>query len=264
MTPAISSVYALKYASRPECLASEAFYRHDLYGESDRAIGMDYFFWIAHNGDDSVVIDCGFDPEIGRARHREIEVPPAELLARVGTNPADIKHVVLSHMHFDHVGNTDLFPNATFYMARKELEYWTGPCRDRPNFSWSVAPEEVRLVESLHRDGRLLLVDDDTEIVPGVRTLRYPGHTPGQLVTTVESTDRTVVIASDAAHYYAEIDHDRPFYIFTDMEKLFASYDSLRVMSSRPDVDVVPGHDPLVSRRYAEVEPGCFDLTRRC
>jgi glyoxylase-like metal-dependent hydrolase (beta-lactamase superfamily II) len=255
-----SEVYALRYAARPDCLASEAFYRYDLYGEPDVAIGMDYFFWLIRAGDTSVVVDCGF--EEGPIRNRWFDVPPSQLLARMGTHPASVEHVILTHMHFDHVGNTGLFPNATFHMTRAEFDYWTGPFRDRPAFSWPVELDEVQLLENLWRAERLHLIEDDEEVVPGVRAIRFPGHTPGQIVTDVTVGQKQIVLASDAMHYYAEVERDRPFYLFTDMELLFDSYQALRDLDSRHDVEVVPGHDPAVVARYTEAEKGCFDLTR--
>ncbi|EHI39502.1 hypothetical protein OPAG_01753 [Rhodococcus opacus PD630] len=262
MSDTSTEVYALRYATRPNCMTSEAFYRHDLYGETDTPVGMDYFFWLIRSQGQTVVVDCGFNENVGPTRNRWISTTPSELLSRMGVDPKAVDHVVLSHMHFDHVGNTHLFPNATFHMSRAEYEYWTGRHRDVPAFSWPVESDEVRLLESLRREERLELVDESGEVgTSGARITRYAGHTPGQVVTDIDIDHKKVLLAADAVHYYDEIRRKRPFYLFTDLEQMLDSYDSLRLLDERPDVDVIPGHDPAVSAGYVEVDKDCFDLT---
>lgn len=258
-----TEAFALRYSSRPECSTSEAFYRHDLYAEQSTTIGMDYFFWVLRSRGQTVVVDCGFDESVARQRNRQVDTPPFDLLREVGVDPQTVDHVVLSHMHFDHVGNTNLFPSATFYMAQAEYEYWSGPSLEVPAFSWPVESSEVALIESLVQEERLQLVGDTAEIgTTGVRVTRYPGHTPGQLVTELDTGRFKTVLASDAAHYYDEISRNRPFYLFSDLSQLLASYAELRALAALPHVNVIPGHDPEVTRRYQEVAPNCFDLTQ--
>src|SRR2546430_2267114 len=115
-------VYALRYASLPERRASESFYRFDLYGEPDRPAPMDFFFWLVRNNDRTLLVDCGYTREVALARGRDPGNDPLELLSRLDVRPADVDHVILSHMHYDHVGNVNLFPNATFSMARAEFD----------------------------------------------------------------------------------------------------------------------------------------------
>lgn len=255
-------VYALRYSTRPECTTSEAFYRHDLYGEPDVTIGMDYFLWLVRAQGQITLVDCGFSEQTAARRGRHFDTSPSELLSRMGVGPAAVDHVVLTHMHFDHVGNAGSFPNATFHMARAEFEHWTGRYRDHPAFSWPVEPAEVRLLETLRRDERLHLIEESEQVVPGVRATRFPGHTPGQLVTGVTAGAKEIVLASDAMHYYEEIRRDRPFYLFSDLGAMFDSYQALRELDARPDTDVVAGHDPAVAATYAEAEKDCFDLTQ--
>ncbi|MER5437697.1 N-acyl homoserine lactonase family protein [Streptomyces sp. NPDC002790] len=254
------SVHALRYSSSPGRRASEVYYHHGLYGEPDDAVGMDYFFWLVRTPTKTVVVDCGFSTGTAAIRDRRIDTPAEELLARMGTSLESVDHVVLTHMHFDHVGNTGLFPRATFHMARAEYDYWTGQYRDRPAFSWPVEPPDLDAVQALHASGRLWLLDDEQQLTPEVLLTRLPGHTPGQLVTEVSGGTRQVVLASDAMHYYDEVRQDRPFYLFTDLVGMYDAYTWLRELDARPVTDVVPGHDPEVAKRYEEVERDCFDL----
>lgn len=254
-------VHALRYASRPG-EKSDEFFRFMMYGEEDESYSMDYFFWLAQGEDHTVVVDCGFSEAQSRVIGRPWETSPAALLERMGVDPAAVEHVVLSHMHWDHVGNVDLFPRATFVISRAEYEFSVGPDSRRELMQHFVLPAEVDVLEKLQVDGRLRLIEDEAEVVPGVVVRTVGGHTPGQVITEVATDRGTAVLASDAAHFYEEIERDRPFKLFTDLPGLYHGYDLLRELDGRPDTHVVPGHDPLVRSRFAEVRPDCFDVGR--
>ncbi|MGJ0183920.1 N-acyl homoserine lactonase family protein [Corynebacterium glyciniphilum] len=255
-------VYALHYASR-STMASQKFYRYELYGEPDKQYDTAYYFWLIRDDVRTVLVDCGFSTRSASTRNRAVETDPVELLGRMGVAPADVDHVVLSHMHFDHIGNIDLFPNATFTMARSEFEFWTGSFSDRPCIEWQVQQDEVDAVVELERAGRMNLVaSDTTEIFPGIDVAVFPGHTPGQLVTSVASGEKTVVLASDAVHFYDELSEDRPFQIFLDLVAMYDSLERLREIEERPFTEVIPGHDPNVMSRYVHAAAGCADLLR--
>jgi glyoxylase-like metal-dependent hydrolase (beta-lactamase superfamily II) len=255
-------VYALKFASWYNRTASHWFYRYDQYGEQDHPRPMDFFFWLIRNGDRTVLLDCGYDKERALRRHRQQDHEPRELLARFDVSPEDVDHVILSHLHFDHVGNLEMFPNATFTVARREFEFWSGPAGSVPSIQYPSNPEEIQILGRYASDGRVNLVEDSAELFPGIGVTRVGGHTPGQLVTTVESLNGSLVLASDAIHYYEEMEKDRIFAGYTDIEEMLATYRHLRDLDARPDTQVVAGHDPLVGRRFESVDSECIDLTR--
>lgn len=255
-------VYALQYASRPT-VASAKFYRYELYNEPDRDFDTAYYFWLVRNADRTVLVDCGYSAEAAAIRNRQIDTEPAELLARLGVTPEDVDHVVLSHMHFDHIGNIGLFPNATFSIARAELEFWTGPYSDRGCIEWQVRSEEVQAVVALQDAGRLQLVEaTPTELFPGITLTVLPGHTPGQLVAHVVTRDQEIVLASDALHFYDSLRLDRPFQIFLDLVGMYRSYDHLRQLDTKPLTTIIAGHDPEVMKMFEHAAENCADLTR--
>jgi glyoxylase-like metal-dependent hydrolase (beta-lactamase superfamily II) len=225
---------------------------------------MDYFFWLVRGNGRTVLVDCGYTEERAAARNRRIDTHPTELLARLDVRPEDVDHVVLSHMHFDHIGNVGLFPNAAFSMARAEFDFWTGRYSDRPCIAWAVEGSEVRAIDELGRQGRLYLTDEPSEeIFPGVRLTKLPGHTPGQLVTEVTTGAGQIVLASDAIHFYDEMELDRPFSIFTELEGMYRTYETLRNLAARPGTTVVAGHDPAVMTQFERAADECVDLTKR-
>src|SRR5438270_8664332 len=104
------SVYAVRYATR-DARRGEHFYGGDPH---DGPMPMDYFVWVAVSAEHTVVIDCGFTVETGQRRNRIVIRTPAEGLRLLGIDSAEVRHVILTHFHYDHVGNVAEFPNATF------------------------------------------------------------------------------------------------------------------------------------------------------
>jgi glyoxylase-like metal-dependent hydrolase (beta-lactamase superfamily II) len=265
----VAEVYALRYATMRGRRASEIFLRYPGPGVADRPLAMDCYFWLVRTRSQVVLVDCGWNRDRGlrgsgsRFSHVQTEErDPVELLARLGVSPADVDHVVASHMHFDHVGNLDLFPNATLSLALAEFDCWTGQYRDRPAIAHSTAAEDVQVIRDWNRAGRVQLVENSREVVPGVIATPVGGHTPGQMIVEVAAPACTVVLASDAAHYHEELDHDRPFYIYSDMIALLGTYDLLRAKAAQPDTWVVAGHDPVEMGRFERVNADCVDLTK--
>jgi glyoxylase-like metal-dependent hydrolase (beta-lactamase superfamily II) len=230
---------------------------------------MDCYFWLIRSRSAVVLVDCGWNRERGvggaggRFSHMaNEEKDPVDLLARVGVPPGRVDHVIVSHMHFDHVGNLDLFPNATLSIAKAEFDCWTGQYGDRPAIAHSTAAEDVRVIRDCERAGRVHLLDETEEVLPGVIVTPVGGHTPGQMIVEVATPAGVVVLASDAARYHEELDHDRPFYIYSDMLALLGTYDLLRAKEAQPSTSVVTGHDPVEMDRFERVNADCVDLAK--
>ena len=100
------------------------FLGYESCGESDAALSMDYFWWVARNRPHTVVVDTGFSFAGGARRGRAATCAPVETLAAVGVAPDSVSQVVLTHLHFDHTGRIGSFRNAEFLVQREELDYW--------------------------------------------------------------------------------------------------------------------------------------------
>jgi len=254
-------VHALRYATRPAYNAHE-FFRFELYGDPDVAIGMDYFFWLVRGNGQTLLVDCGFDGGRAAVKNRSVQTDPLELLARMDVRPEDVDQVVISHMHYDHVGNVELFPNATVSMAREEYDFWSGPYGNRELMRILVEQEELGIIQNLAKQERLHLIDGSEELIPGVTATRLGGHTPGQLMVDVTTSSGQIVLASDAIHYYAEMELDRPFNLFTDLAEMYRGYEVLRELNARPDTTVIAGHDPRVTMMFEADLPNCLNLSK--
>jgi glyoxylase-like metal-dependent hydrolase (beta-lactamase superfamily II) len=213
----------------------------ELFHEFDSAErqDLDYFFWVLRYDEATVLVDTGFDPAVAERRGRDCLCTPVEALARLGID--SVQRIVVTHFHYDHVGNLDAFPGAELLVPARELEFWTSPAGHDPRFAGHVEAAEVEWIAG---SGARTYAGGE-EVAPGVTALALPGHTPGQMGLVADG----VVLASDAVHFYEELEHRRPFWVFTDLPAMRASYEVL----AETDGVLVPGHDPLVMERFEPV-----------
>jgi glyoxylase-like metal-dependent hydrolase (beta-lactamase superfamily II) len=154
-----------------------------------------------------------------------------ENLTRAGLTPEDIDTVVLSHSHYDHILNADVFKNAEFLLHPNEIEYARSPHpKDwaTPDYTWSIL-ERCNIREIREDD----LVDE------GVRVIATPGHTRGSISLVVDQPDGSVVVCGDALPNAATALNGCPYLIFWDEED---ARTSARKILDAAEV-LYPGHD---------------------
>ena len=243
-------VTAVRYAQR-ETTRGEVYYRWASYGEPDGPLSMAYYFWILEpSAGPPIIVDSGFAPEVGARKGRPCSCEPAVALARLGIDGAEVEQVVVTHLHYDHIGNLELFPNAELIVARRELDFWTDPIARRPHFVDHTDTDALARLVRAADAGRVRTVEDELEVAPGVVAVRVGGHSPGQLVVTAGE----VLLTSDAVHYYDELDTERPFAVLADLADVYRAYDTVRALADGRTL--VPGHDPLVMERHPARDGG--------
>ena len=231
---------------------SELFYRYQAYGDPDAAQDMDFFFYVLRRGEEVIVVDTGFRPAAAAPRGRECLTAPAQALARLGVDPARVSRLLITHMHWDHIGNVELFEAAELLVPAAELEFWSQPIARNVQFWAHTDPEAVALLEAASRQGRVVATGDQHDVAPGLRAITVGGHSPGQQVLVVETDSGPVVLASDAVHLYEELELERPFGVMVDLREMCEAYALLKQMAAA-GASIVPGHDPLVTTRYPDL-----------
>ena len=114
-------------------------------------------------------------------------------------------------------------------------------------------------VVPLNYANRMRIVHGDHEILPGIRVHRIGGHTAGLQIVTVKTERGAVVLTSDAAHFYHNVETRQPTQIFTSLPEMLEGFETIHALAGAEKL-IVSGHDPLVADRFKEIEPGIVKI----
>ena len=145
-------------------------------------------------------------PRWRKRRQRDLTRSPAEGLKTIGIDPSKVEDVIITHMHYDHAGNHTLFPNARFHL--QDARWSTAPaaaCATPPCAIRSTPRTWSRWCAGCTTD-TCAFHDGDDELAPGLSVHHVGGHTMGLQVVRVWTRRGWVVLASDASHFYANMD----------------------------------------------------------
>ena len=250
----VDRVVALRVGSL-DTTKGALFHRFESYGEPDHPQRLDYYFFLIQSGNQAILVDTGFDRESAEHRGRQVHLSASEALSHVGLSPADIDLIVITHFHYDHIGNVRDFPGAELLLPRREVDFYRDPLSLRHHFSAHVERAHLATLEEAIDRGRARLIDGRESVAPGVAALTVGGHSPGQQVVEVRTRTGLLVLASDAVHLREELGLDRPFAVLTDLIGMYRTFESLRARQEE-GWTVIPGHDPCVSTEFPVVSPG--------
>lgn len=260
MSDGLWEAYAIRYASHANRTRRESFLGIDPHDAAPSP--LDFFVWLVRSGERVFVVDTGFDHAEGQRRGRQIIRLPREGLAMLGVDAAQVEDVIVSHLHFDHAGTLEHFPRARFHLQEAEMAYATGRAMAWEALRHAYSVEHVvRMVREVYA-GRVGFVDGERELAPGLSVHLIGGHVKGIQAVRLRTARGWLVLASDAAHYYENFEQDRPFIVVHDVEATLRGYARLRALASSP-AHVIPGHDPLVLRRYPAPAPQLEGIVAR-
>jgi glyoxylase-like metal-dependent hydrolase (beta-lactamase superfamily II) len=246
-------VYGLKLADR-DGVESTMVLAHTDCGKPVR---VSYYMWCIKNADSLVVVDTGMSDEEIRKRTLFNVESPENQLGKIGVDPKDVKTLVVTHLHGDHFSAFDLYPNATFYIQRKDIEFFAGA--NVKNKALIFAVSNIAEVVRLNYSGRVRPVDCDEEIAPGLSLVLVGAHTPGSQIVAVETSKGTAVICGDLVDLYRNIEENIHGGLTFDVLQCYTAFEKVKRLASSPDL-IIPGHDPLIMERFPKVADGVIRI----
>ena len=254
-------IYAIRYGHLDRT-ATHNFMGGDAH---DGPMPLDYYVWAILPLDDADhgpwVLDTGYDAATGAARGRQLVRPVEAGLAAIGVDVRTVRDVIVSHMHYDHVGNHELFPAARYHLQDDEIAFCTGRAMCHPLMRAPFEAADVQAMVGRLFAGRVVFHDGTATLAPGLTLHKVGGHTRGLQVVRVQTRRGFVVLASDAAHFYANWQQRRPFPIVENVTDYLEAFRTIESLASSHD-HVIPGHDPLVLQRYPRALPDVADIVR--
>ncbi|NQU77108.1 N-acyl homoserine lactonase family protein [Candidatus Falkowbacteria bacterium] len=239
-------VYAIRYAIQKTRTAGRNF----MHTDSPKAImPIDFFIWLLKRKNEIYVVDTGFNKKTAKERKITLLCNPVEELAKLKVDSKKVKNVIITHMHYDHIGNLDLFPKAQFHLQDIEMSFATGRHMSNKLFRRPYDVGHIKGMIQCVYEERVRFHNGDEILSQGLSLHHVGGHTKGLQFVRVFTARGWVVLASDACHLYANIEQKNPFPVVYNVEEMLKGHRKLRQYADSKH-HIVPGHDPLVMERY--------------
>ena len=254
----VYEIYALKYAG-PFTSKLAMVYWNDGWNED---IDRNYYIWVIKGKGENIIVDTGTGVTLAKEKHLKGYVNPVDVLAQIGVTGSNVSKVILTHIHFDHIGGLEMFPRAfpkaTYYVQQKEFDFWTkNPIAKRRPFVGITDAEANKTVAAMEGSNQLKIINGiKNHARHGTSACTRPyRQSPGGGSQIAKGTS---IAASDCAHIARSFKDDNPSCLITDMVRWMESYDKLRAKASSLDV-IFPGHDVMMLQNYPKVSE---DITR--
>jgi glyoxylase-like metal-dependent hydrolase (beta-lactamase superfamily II) len=247
-------VYAVRFADVSYSVANLV-----AGAERGRSIDIAFTIWVARDPASSriVLVDAGFyRDKFLQQWHPNHFVKPSDALTQgLGIAPDAVTDIIVSHSHWDHADGVDLFPRAKVWIQKEEYEYYVG-ANGEVLHRGGVDAEDAKMLAVLKAAGRVELVDgDDREILPGIRVYTGGKHTFASQFASAATRAGTVVLASDNAYLYENVEKHLAIAQTLDAASNLAAQERMLKLAAAPRL-VIPGHDPAVFERFPVVKPG--------
>jgi N-acyl homoserine lactone hydrolase len=200
--------------------------------------------WLLTRGVEKILVDTGVFGPVERpgVRSRYDQIPEQMMepqLGRFSTTPDEIPLVICTHLHLDHAAGSGYFKRARFVVQKTEMEYAKDPL-----------PIHKGAYDMDFTGMNFEYLDGDAEIVPGIKVILTPGHSPGSQAVLVETAKGLYIIAGDTITHFENMsvpgsDSFWPGAIYVDLKEYYQSLDRLKDLGGV----ILPGHDLLVLRK---------------
>ena len=214
------------------------------FGETIR---VPIVMWAIEGANQRILVDTGSgNPQRALEYHRLLEQNeaqrPDQVLSGIGWKPEDVSLIILTHLHWDHCGNNQLFKQARFIVQEDEIRYAMSPL---PSHHVAYETPAIGSLPLWLETFQLFhIIRGDHLIAPGISTIHLPGHSPGFQGVCVETADGPYVICGDCVPLYenwygkAHENHIPPG-VHNDLAECYRSFEKLEKIGAK----ILPGHD---------------------
>lgn len=167
------------------------------------------------------------------------------IIKKANIDPNKVDFVFISHLHHDHASNIHLFPNAKIVISKRGwLEYMK---KERPYYYNDILfpINTIKYIISQPPE-KIILVENEQEILPGIECFWVGGHTPCCMAVTVNTRLGNVVFPSDVSFTYRNAEENIPVGLNYN---LWECYEAYKKINERADI-LLPPHDPKVLEKY--------------
>lgn len=206
----------------------------------------------------NILVDTGFGNqyfiEKCNAAHM---LKPEEYLSAAELKPDNIDTVIVSHMHYDHVGFINYFPLADVYVQKTEYNGWKNALQTHPSFDLLFVYLDENTMADFQRidaSGKLHLIGDGEEIFPGIKAYLTPGHSFGTQSIAVDAKKGPVVICGDSAYAIENIKSMTPMGYGISQLDMMESFEKILKLAEGKFENIVPGHDLSWPDRYTSTK----------
>jgi glyoxylase-like metal-dependent hydrolase (beta-lactamase superfamily II) len=257
-------VYALRFASmnngKPVPLSVAV-----LNAPKNETAKGDFIIWlIKGNNGRNILVDAGFLNDIEEAKNSGVSdyVRPDSMVLKLGLKPTAITDIILTHPHWDHVDGVDLFPNAQVWIQKEDFNDFVDTAWQKKGQAAGFNKRDVLKIVKLNLSGKVKMVDgDDKEIIPGINVYTGSRHTFNSQYVLVKSGMDKIIIASDNAYTYYNIDHSKsaPAHATFDTTAYVKAIERMKTLAS--DVKfIIPGHDNLMFAKFPTITEGIIKI----
>lgn len=193
-----------------------------------------------------MIVDTGFRTNVYTKGHQmsiegNAEQAYTETFNKLGVSFNQVTHILLTHLHWDHMENNHLFPKAKIYVQRREIETAAAPF-----YPLYYEPQDIGHLISDESD-RLVFLDGDIEITPGVKAVFGGGHTLGSQMIYVNTSEGNAIITGDIVNIYQNLE-------IRSVKELDVVGWVKAIKKIKHDADIIlPMHDPEVLKRHPVV-----------
>lgn len=209
-------------------------------GDSEVSEYVPSVLFLLESDGEQVVVDTGFGDE-EQCRERtglfiRREKPLEIIFSNAGIEKERVRYVILTHLHWDHIGNVSMFPYAQYYCQKKEWIY----AQEHPEEYTEYWMKYLR-----ERENRMFLVGDSQNhvVLPGIEVQHIGGHTTGSQMVLVQTKQGLAVITGDTVMTYRNIKEDVPIGLCTNKAECLSA---LELIAKMKPTFIFPSHDYLV------------------